>query len=340
LAGISTLRLIVISPVFNDWDSFSILVSELSRQFAGTDLELHILAVDDGSSQTFDLNALILPTNNCIRDIKVVHLATNLGHQRAIAVGLTEVPESNNNDLVIIMDSDGEDRPSDICSLLSAAQRYPGSIIFASRIRRSEGFVFRIGYIIYKLVFRLLTGHTIAFGNFCLIPMTLARRLAHRSEVWNNLASAIIRSRLRYQVVPIARGQRYAGISKMNLISLIAHGLSAMSVSADLIFVRILIGCSLFSGFLMGGIALAVLIRFATDLAIPGWATTVVGLLSVMLMQTIVLIVATTLMQLSGRNSRPMIPATDCSGFIERRQFRTFPTAQTQPVAGEAIENE
>jgi hypothetical protein len=334
------LSLIVISPVFNDWDSFSILVLELSRQFAGTDLELHILAVDDGSSQTFELNALILPTNNCIRDIEVVHLAANLGHQRAIAVGLAEVRESNNNDLVIIMDSDGEDRPSDIVSLLSAAQQYPGSIIFASRIRRSEGLVFGIGYIIYKLVFRLLTGHTITFGNFCLIPMALARRLVHMSELWNNLASAIIRSRLGYQVIPIARGQRYAGISKMNLTSLIAHGLSAMSVSADLIFVRILIGCGLFSGLLMGGMALTVLIRFATDLAIPGWTTTVVGLLSIMLMQTVVLVAATTLMQLSGRNSRPTIPATDCGGFIERRQFRTFPTAQPQPVGGEAVEHQ
>jgi polyisoprenyl-phosphate glycosyltransferase len=321
------LRLVVISPVFNDWDSFSILVSELSRQFSGTDLELHILAVDDGSSQAFDLNALILPTNNCVRDIEVAHLATNLGHQRAIAVGLTEVRESN-SDLVVIMDSDGEDRPSDIILLLAEAQRYPGHIIFASRIRRSERLVFRFGYVIYKLVFRLLTGYTITFGNFCLIPMALARRLVHMSELWNNLASAIIRSRLAYQVVPIARGQRYAGISKMNLTSLIAHALSAMSVSADLIFVRILMGCSLFSGLLIGGMALAVVIRLATDLAIAGWATTVVGLLSVLLIQTLVLVVATTLMQLNGRNSRPMIPATDCGAFIERRQFRIFPTAQ------------
>ena len=335
------MHLAVVSPVFNDWDSFSILVLELSRQFAGSDLELHILAVDDGSSQPFDLNALNLPANKCIQDIEVIHLATNLGHQRAIAVGLAEVCERNKEDLVIIMDSDGEDRPSDIVSLLGAAQKCPGSIIFASRIRRSEGIAFRLGYVIYKFIFRLLTGHTITFGNFCLIPITLADRLIHMSELWNNLASAIIRSRLGYQIVPIARGQRYTGISKMNVTSLIAHGLSAMSVSADLIFVRILIGCSLFSGLLIGGISLAVLIRFATALAIPGWATTVVGLLSVLLMQTVVLIVATTLMQLNARNSRPMIPAADCGTFIKWKQFRTLPTAQPRHAArqGKAVEN-
>jgi polyisoprenyl-phosphate glycosyltransferase len=312
------------------------LLLELSGQFAESDLELHIIAVDDGSSQPYDLDALILPTSNCIRDIEIVHLATNLGHQRAIAVGLVEVCKRSKENLVIIMDSDGEDCPSDIVLLLAAAQKCPGSIIFASRKRRSEGMVFKIGYNMYKSIFRLLTGRTITFGNFCLIPMTLADRLTHMSELWNNLASAVIRSQLRYQLVSVARGKRYAGTSKMNLTSLIAHGLSAISVFADLIFVRILIGCGALSGLLVGGIALAVTIRFATTLAIAGWATTVVGVMSILLMQAVILIVATTMMQLNTRNNRLMIPAADCGTFIRCKQFRTLSTERPRLAGGEA----
>src|SRR6516162_6514574 len=191
-----TSHLAVVSPIFNDWAAFSTLVLELSKQFVGTNIELHVLGVDDGSSEEFDLNALVLPADSCIRDIEVVHLATNLGHQRAIAIGLTEVRERDNTDSVVIMDSDGEDRPSDIVSLLLASQEFPKRIICASRINRTEGLVFRLSYSAYKLIFRLLTGRKITFGNFCLVPMTIARRLVHMSELWNNLASAIIRSRL------------------------------------------------------------------------------------------------------------------------------------------------
>ena len=40
--------------------------------------------------------------------------------------------------------------------------------------------------------------------------------------------------------IPIDRGCRYAGTSKMNYVSLIVHGLSGISVYSDVIFVRML----------------------------------------------------------------------------------------------------
>ena len=60
-------------------------------------------------------------------------------------------------------------------------------------------------------------------------------------DLWNNLPAAILRSRLPIHLVPIHRGRRYAGKSKMNFTSLIVHGLSGISVYADTIFVRLLI---------------------------------------------------------------------------------------------------
>jgi hypothetical protein len=105
-----------------------------------------------------------------IREIEIIGLACNLGHQRALAVGLVEVCGREGVDAVLVMDSDGEDRPVDIPRMLEEATRRPGHIIYAKRKRRPGLIVFPVWYAFYKAVFRLLTGARIDFGNFCLIP--------------------------------------------------------------------------------------------------------------------------------------------------------------------------
>jgi len=214
------------------------------------------------------------------------------------------------------MDSDGEDRPIDLLNLIRSSRTQPGHVIMAHRSQRSEGIAFKFGYRVYKAMFRAFTGKTISFGNFSLIPMSAVRRLVHVPDLWNNLPAAIIRSRLRFLPVDTIRGTRYAGQSRMNFPGLIVHGLSAMSVYADVIFVRILMA----TGFVCGLVLLAMVwvlgIRIFTSMAIPGWATTVIGDLLIILFQALVMIVAITLMILSSRSARPLVPITDTAVFI------------------------
>ena len=64
----------------------------------------------------------------------------------------------------------------------------------------------------------------------------------------------------------------------MNLVSLILHGLGGISVHGDVIGVRALLGTLVAVLLCVIGIAIVVAIRFTTDLAIPGWAsTTIIG---------------------------------------------------------------
>ena len=102
----------------------------------------------------------------------------------------------------------------------------------------------------------------------------------------------------------------------MNYASLVTHGLSALSVYTDLIFVRILFACGLVAALTVLGIVVAIAIRLTTSLAIPGSTTNVVAALVILLFQTGMLIVATTLMLLSTRSNRPILPATDALAFI------------------------
>ncbi len=327
----------VVTPVLDDWQSFATLVTEISGQFSRADVAIEIVAIDDGSSLPFESDRIALPAETCITGIEVLRLAVNVGHQRAIAVGLCAIAEREHIDAIVVMDSDGEDRPDDLAALLAASLEQPGHIVFAQRAKRSEGPSFRFAYFLYRHAFRLLTGRTISFGNYVLIPTLLARRLVHMPELWNNLAATIMRSRLRYTKVPTERGRRYAGHSHMNPVALIVHGLSAMSVYTDMIFVRVLMAAVAVAGLSILGIAGVVITRFATDLAIPGWATTAVGDLLIILLQTLVVMVATSLMMLAGRSSRPIVPIVDCQHFIARRERLRFGRAQAMPALVRAV---
>jgi polyisoprenyl-phosphate glycosyltransferase len=320
------LRFAVLTPVLDDWESFSFLLKDISGSLADEDVRVDIIAVDDGSVEPIPAwgDSAIGPSS-CIASVTIIRLALNLGHQRAIAVGLASLAKRDDLDAVIVMDSDGEDRPADLVNLITSSRMHPGHVIMAHRSQRSEGIVFKSGYMVYKAMFRAFTGKIISFGNFSLIPMQAVRRLIHVPDLWNNLPAAIIRSRLRFLAVDTIRGTRYAGQSRMNFASLIVHGLSAMSVYADIIFVRILMATSFFCGVLLLAMLAVLGIRLGTSLAIPGWATTVFGDLLIILAQALVMIVATTLMILSSRSARPLVPIADTAVFIAEVKSMSVP---------------
>jgi polyisoprenyl-phosphate glycosyltransferase len=314
----------IVLPVLDDWVSFVELVREISERFDGSQFTFHICAVDDGSFESFDPANIALPNGSCVGSIEIIRLAANLGHQRAIAIGLCEIAERAEADTVLVMDSDGQDRPADIALLLSANCGLPRHVVFGGRVARSEPSRFRLCYGLYRILFRVSTGNPINFGNFCAMPISAVRRLVHMPELWNHLAAAVMRSRLPYVSVPTSRGERIAGRSRMSLAALIAHGLSAMSVYADKIFIRLIIAAGV--GSLVTGIGFAALavVRLSAGLAVPGWTGSAVGDLSIVLLQTLVIAIAASLTQLAGRSRRSIIPIADCRCYVAERQRCRF----------------
>src|SRR5207245_491904 len=74
-----------------------------------------------------------VPPDSSSDRIEILRLARSLGHQRAIAVGLCELSRRDDIDAVLVMDSDGEDRPGDIAALLKASRIEPAHIVLARR---------------------------------------------------------------------------------------------------------------------------------------------------------------------------------------------------------------
>ncbi len=71
----------------------------------------------------------------------------------------------------------------------------------------------------------------------------------------------------------------------MNFVSLLVHGLTAISVFSDQMSARLLAASAVFGGLALALIVLTVGIRLGTGLAVPGWATYTVGLLLIMVLQ-------------------------------------------------------
>jgi len=301
-------QVLILCPLYNDEASFHHFAAVLKQQLQNLeDYHFSILVVNDGSAKKPAINTG-LPTT-------VIHLHRNIGHQKAIAIGLSYAHHQLQFDKIIIMDADGEDKPDDINLLLKASQN-DHKIIFAHRASRQEGKRFKGFYSIYKFLFKILTGKKISFGNFMLVPKAEVSRLVYTSEIWNHLAGAILKSKLEYDIIPAHRGKRFTGESKMSFTSLVLHGLGAIGVFIDIIATRLLIFSMIMIGISVLSILIIVAVRFFTDAAIPGWATAAFSSMLIILLQSFLLSLFTIFLYLSSQSQRQFIPANHYEDYI------------------------
>jgi glycosyltransferase involved in cell wall biosynthesis len=304
----------ILIPLYNDWDALELLLCEIKeRNSAELFAKLSFVIVDDCSSIPCNIERF------SGYNLSIIRLWRNVSHQKAIALGLAYLTQNNDFESVIVMDSDGEDRPADIQALYEASVQEPHKIIFAKRSKRSEGLVFRVGYSVYKFLFGILTGKTIEFGNFSILPFREAKKLAYVSEIWNHFSGGIIRSKLPYTSIPIERGIRLAGKSKMNFVSLVLHGLSAVSVHLDTVAVRILIGSlGMISLAIVGAVTVLIIKFLSPENASPGWATTLVTASIIVILQAFLSSLFLIFTVLNYRTQKHFIPAKEYSDFIEK----------------------
>jgi len=309
--------LIVLMPVYNDWKALSLLLPKLGRALASSDFKARVVLVDDGS--TVPPAATLGQSHfESIISIDLLSLRRNLGHQRAIAVGLCYIEANSPQSTVAIMDSDGEDDPKDVSRLVHecVAQRNE-KIVFAARTRRSEGWIFTFFYHLYRLFHYLLTGIHVRVGNFSVIPPQALKRIVAVSELWNHYAAAVHKAKLPLILVSTERGKRLEGPPRMDMVSLVVHGLSAMAVFGDRIGVRLLFVVGLGMALTLIGLVSVFAIRLATDLAIPGWATYLTGILLIILMQILIIILVFVFVILAARNTVSVIPTRDYVHLID-----------------------
>jgi polyisoprenyl-phosphate glycosyltransferase len=299
---------IVVTPVYEDVEASTRLFNELASAFEG---QLYIVAVDDGSVH-HPVETLSIESAN-LHGV-VIKLKRNVGHQRAIAIGLNYVAEHLTwASRVVVMDSDGEDIPLTIEALERIIEPDNVDLVVAHRKRRVETLKFRTFYAAYKLLFKLFTGREINFGNFMVLKPAALHRLVAMQELWIHIAACVLTSKLRLTTCPLDRGPRYAGHSKMNFVGLALHGFKALMVFAEDVLVRVGIACSLVATLSLLGGATAIglkLFGFAT----PGWFSVALGILLLVFLQTGALTLMT--LMLTGVMRSGSVATTHYTEFI------------------------
>lgn len=273
-------RVIIVTPVYEDVEASSRLFKELKAQFGET---VFVVAVDDGSvRQPLGIDSL----KAAEVEGAILKLRRNVGHQRAIAIGLGYVSEHISPDQrVVVMDSDGEDLPATIPALLEQLESDAVDVAVAQRKSRVETFRFKAFYAIYKRFFSLMTGRSISFGNFMALKAHAVKRLVAMQELSIHVAGAVLASKLRTGVCPLDRGPRYAGQSKMNFVGLALHGFKALMVFAEDVLVRVGTACALIAVLAVIGAVAAVVLK-VLGFSTPGWFSVAFGILVLVFMQT------------------------------------------------------
>ena len=228
----------IVSPMLNDTTAYTQLHREVREALANVGAPAaRFLVVDDSAGTDPEVASLA-----AFDDIEVLTPPFNLGHQRGIVYGLRHLaPDLADDDVVITMDSDGEDQPSDVPRLLQALESPGAVLVLAERTKRSEPLSFRALYVVFRLFFRLLTGTTVLSGNFA------GQRAASLKATINHpsfdlcYSSTLLALRRPTATVPCARGSRFAGQSRMNTHSLIGHGIRMLLPFLERIAARMLV---------------------------------------------------------------------------------------------------
>ena len=125
-------------PVYNDWKSLQILLEDIEQKLKMLDDKFEIIILNDFSTQECDISVKKFQK---IQQIKIVNFKKNVGSQRAIAIGLKYIIQNNKNnenEAIIIMDSDGQDDPGILSKIIEINKKFPDEVITINRTRRKE----------------------------------------------------------------------------------------------------------------------------------------------------------------------------------------------------------
>ena len=229
------MKIIILIPIYNDWQSASKLIEEINSIVSRLDIQLSIIIVNDASTEQ---QAMHVPNLENLQSVKIINMKENRGHARCIASGLKYIFEKEEFDYVIPMDGDGEDRPEEIKNFVDYIRYTSDKPIVGERVKRSESLFFKFCYGVHKILTFAFTGQSIKFGNYTCLPKSTVEKMINDKATWSSFSGALAKLEKERSVVPSIRGSRYFGPSKMSFKNLIIHSLAIISVFKINVLVR------------------------------------------------------------------------------------------------------
>jgi glycosyltransferase involved in cell wall biosynthesis len=207
MTEIHTYKLDVVVPLYNDEEVIESLCETVFNTLQNKFESIRMILIDDGS--TDESYSVALRMRSVYDAIDVIKLAGNFGQHRAILAGL----RSTSADLVAVMDSDLQDRPEHIPSLVERMLEDGTSLAIARRIRRVDSLRKRLFSRLFATTSNLLVPFKIDphLGAFRVMRQSIVKQICEVKEHTGTPFSMLYSLRVPYSAVDLEREARTAG---------------------------------------------------------------------------------------------------------------------------------
>lgn len=265
----------VVVPIYNDSEVIHELIKRLSPVLESVTADYEIILIDDGSRDDSWLQMLAVRQANA--SIKAVRLSRNFGQQSAIAAGLS----LTSKELIVLMDSDLQDRPEDIPVLIDAllADEKATMAIAQWEERKDSRFKLAVSRLFQRVSNSITEIHTMPrLGIFRVMKKSVVEELRNFPEKTATTVSLLYYIGSRYVAVPLKRDARFAGKSGYNLSKMLALTFARI-FSFSMFPIRIVtyLGALLCVGSMVT--ALALIIYKLVGNVVAGWTSMMVLML-------------------------------------------------------------
>lgn len=210
-------KLSIVIPVYNDQEVLPELLKRLTPAVDDICPNNEVILVDDGSKDNSWNIIESLKTN--YNKIIAVKLARNFGQQCALAAGI----DQTSGDIIVLMDSDLQDRPEDIHLLINALFEHNVTMAIAQWESRKDNF-FKI---FVSRLFFFVSDHMTEIhvkprlGIFRAMKSSVIRELKKFPETTASTISLLYYIGNGYVAVPLKRDARFAGKSGYNITKML-----------------------------------------------------------------------------------------------------------------------
>ena len=263
----------VVIPIFNEEKLVDELVKRTISSIESFTSEYEVIFVDDGSTdQSLDK---ILSWQKKIRNIKILSLSKNFGHQAAYTAGL----EHTKGEFVAMMDGDLQDPPELLSEMYRKINDEGYDLVSGKRIGRKGN----NSRDLYSVLFHLLFRHIGEIkdmentGNYSMMKRDVVDALLSMKEKVRYLPGLRSFIGFRQGYVEFVRDFRFKGNPKMSIRKLFV-------LAADAIFsfsrfpIRFCLIVGSIGAFVFMGAGLYVLIAKFYGFAIIGWSSTLLSI--------------------------------------------------------------
>lgn len=268
-------KISIVVPVFNEEDNLHEFHKRISAVMQGLPYDYSLVFVDDGSK---DSSAVIL--NQLSEEDKHVEaylLSRNYGHQMALTCGL----DNADGDAVITMDGDLQHPPELLPEMLKLWEE-GNDIVQTKRMATEDaGFFKNITSSVYYKLINAMSKVEITPGgsDFRLMDRKAVDAFKLYRERARFIRGLVNTLGFRVTVLEFVAPPRFAGHSKFNLHKMLHFALDGITA-----FSNLPLRWAFYIGLIFGLFSLALLghvfyVKYITNDAVPGWATTTVSVL-------------------------------------------------------------